>query len=51
MSQPLVPAVSLHTAGLDGHAAFLEWEAACPVSLCASGYGAHHRGLSSWICP
>ena len=50
MSQLLVPAENLHTAGLNGHTASLEWEVVCPSSLCASGYGAPQGGLSSCMC-
>lgn len=39
MSQPLVPAASLHTEGPDGHTATPELEAARPVSPRASSYG------------
>lgn len=38
MSQPLVPAVSVHTEGPDGHTATPELKAACPGSLHASSY-------------
>lgn len=38
MSQPLVPAASVHAEGPDGHTATPELKASCPCSLRASSY-------------